>query len=72
MTELPSFLTLENIFWIIKIFIVGFNLIFGILVLRHLIDLQDNYRAKAYLIFLAVVLFLLFNSIVSFFAVIFY
>ena len=71
MIEIPSLITLENIFWIIKIFIVGFNLIFGLLVLRHLIDLQDNYRAKSYLIFLGITLFLLFNSLVSFLAVLF-
>lgn len=66
---LPAFLNIETFVWFVKLIIVSISLLFSLLVLRHLIDLQDNYRSKVYLLFLALNSILIFYSLTLFLAI---
>ncbi len=57
-----NLITIENVFRIVKIIIALFSLIFTLLVLRNLVDLQDNYKSKAYPLFLILIAILVFIS----------
>jgi hypothetical protein len=60
--DFVNLITIENAFRIIKIIVALFSLIFTLLVLRNLVDLQDNYKSKAYPLFLILIAILVFIS----------
>jgi hypothetical protein len=60
--DLMNIVTIESVFRIIKIVVAIFSLIFTLLVLRNLFDLQDNYKSKAFPIFLILIGTLIFIS----------
>lgn len=52
-----------NVMYILKIVITILSLIFSLLVLRNLVDLQDNYKSRLYSVFLGILLFLILVSL---------
>jgi len=60
--DIVTSFTIENVFRIIKIVVAIFTLIFTLFVLRHLFDLQYNYKSKAFPIFIILIGILIFIS----------
>jgi hypothetical protein len=60
--DFVNLITIENVFRLVKIIIALFSLIFTLLVLRNLVDLQHNYTSKAYPLFLILIAILIFIS----------